>query len=247
MTNSLSKDSHITQSLCLPKNYYSGKTKQRSRASKIATENNSIGINANKPAEVSFCGLANCIPDGFYRSEKVNKFLALAHKNQVLFSAGFALLLTGLLRPATIVSIPGKKDKDDKKYAAAHSIASGVIGFGMAFLFSTPLSGGIKKLLDNPSDYMKRNAEYFIKNSSESKAANNFLSKVPDICISPFKAIATIALLPPTLKYIFGMEKKKQKSNADLQSQVMQEYAMLNFKSQGQSQKGLKSVQGGIK
>ncbi len=63
MTNSLLKDSHITQSLCLPQNYYSGKTKQKSKASRIATENNSIGINANKPAEVSFCGLANSIPD----------------------------------------------------------------------------------------------------------------------------------------------------------------------------------------
>lgn len=76
-----------------------------------------------------------------YKSDKLKRLFENAGIYQVFFSAGFALLLTGLLRPATIMALPGqKKNKDDKKYASAQSISSGLIGFVLAFIVSTPIS-----------------------------------------------------------------------------------------------------------
>lgn len=88
----------------------------------------------------------------YKKSNLLKKVIESADTYQVFFSAGFALILTGLFRPATIMALPGqKKNKDDKKYAAAQSISSGLIGFIVAFLVSTPLSKAIEKFTDGIS------------------------------------------------------------------------------------------------
>ena len=71
-----------------------------------------------------------------------------------------ALFLAGMLRPAITVSLPGKKDKDDKIYAAGHSMASALIGFAFSTILTTPLDSGCKYLLE---DAKKVSAEDFAK------------------------------------------------------------------------------------
>lgn len=224
MINSLSKDSHITQVFRHSQKLQNSgnETGQNSKSNEsrivkysIATENNSIGTIVRKPAEVSFSGFSNgnkSIP-WVYRSKLVKNLLMKAEKNQVVYSAGFALLLTCLLRPASIMALPGnKKNADDKKYAAAHSIASGVIGFTISSIVANPISAGVEKLLKKPEDYMKKNATWLAQKSKNS-IANNYLNKVPDILISVPKGIATVALIPVILKYVFGWEKKHPKED----------------------------------
>lgn len=212
MTNSLSKDSHITQSL-LHSQFYSGspaKNKKVRQQYSNVTVNNSIGTSVKKPAEIYFNGLPSPKSKfNFYTSEKVKEFLSLAAQNQVVFSASFALLLTCLLRPASIMALPSeKKNKDDKKYAAAQSVASGIIGFIASSIVANPISAAVKKISKNPKQFGVKSLAVLTPNTNG--VVSNYFNKVPDILMSVPKGIITVALIPVILKYVFGWEKKNK-------------------------------------
>ncbi len=97
-------------------------------------------------------------------------------KHNVAASSLIGLFLAGGLRPAITISLPGKKDKEDKIYAAGHSMASGLIGFGFSTLITTPLDSGInyifkdaKKMRQQDYDKLSKEeiAEYMRKNNGE--------------------------------------------------------------------------------
>jgi len=158
-----------------------------------------------------------CIPavdknPWYAKSTHLDYFLQLAEKNSVAFSATFALLLTGIFRPSAIVALPcDKKNKDDQKYAAAHSIASGIIGFIVATAVSKPIADGLKKILDKPANYIKdeKRAQYLEASIKLSDATKHWVTRGVDVAMAVPKAFITVALIPPILKYIFGWEKKK--------------------------------------
>lgn len=176
--------------------------------------------------------------NSFLNSKRLENFLIKADKNNVAFSAGFALFLTCLLRPASIMALPGdKKHKDDKKYAAAHSIASGIIGYCVATAVSNPIAGALKKVLENPSNYMKNkhNALYIEASKKANECTKTWMTRGVDILLAVPKATITIALIPVILKYVFHWEKKKP--NDDSGNSILQNYALLNFKSTSIPQK----------
>lgn len=253
MINSLFKDSHITHTCRLPKPYNSERSAHKGRENS-ATVNHRISVNINKPAEQSFCGsfklkkggkLSSKL-DSILTNEKFKAMLEKAKDNSVLFSAGFALLLTGLLRPAAIMTLPGeKKNKDDKKYAAAHSIASGCIGYVMSLIVTTPIADAIKKLTADPKTYVKNPESYLLKSGKAMESAGLYLQRTPDILLAPVKGIVTIALIPPILKYVFGWEKKASK-NEKVSIPIEHDYSTLNFTSVAESKpRAFKGFMGG--
>lgn len=175
----------------------------------------------NNSHDLNFQGLSSSkVSKWFYTSDNVKKFLEFVERKQLIFDAAFALILTCILRPASIVLIPGDKNKDDQKYAAAHSIASGVIGFAISNIIFTPVSNGIKKLTDgiktNPEKFIKNPTSYLLKDDKKClKTAKTYLDRLPDVVCSIPKGILTIALIPPILKYVFGMEKKKDNNKKE--------------------------------
>ena len=66
---------------------------------------------------------------GCWQANWFGKLAKYAEEHNISASALIALVLAGVMRPATILSLPGKEDKEDKIYAAGHAIASGIIGF----------------------------------------------------------------------------------------------------------------------
>ena len=60
-----------------------------------------------------------------------------------------ALVLALGPRPLAIMSLPGKKNKEDKIYASGHSMASGLIGFGFASVIMYPLGKAAEKVKNN--------------------------------------------------------------------------------------------------
>ena len=60
-----------------------------------------------------------------------------------------ALVLALGPRPLAIMSLPGKKNKEDKIYASGHSMASGLIGFGFASVIMYPLGIAAEKVKNN--------------------------------------------------------------------------------------------------
>ena len=64
--------------------------------------------------------------------------------HEVFVQAAISCIICVLLRPLTIMALPNKKDKNDNKYAAAHSISSGLVGLASSLLISVPFSKGVK-------------------------------------------------------------------------------------------------------
>ena len=98
---------------------------------------------------------ANCLNatsgknGGLFKKKWFDSFLRYADAHNIGCSALMALLLAGIVRPATIMALPGKKDKEDKIYASGHSIASGIIGFGFSTIITTPLDIAVKKIVED--------------------------------------------------------------------------------------------------
>ena len=194
---------------------------------------------------------------GIFASKWFNNFLAYTDKHNVATSALVALGLAGVMRPATILALPGKKDKEDKIYASGHSMASAILGFVASVIITSPLDGAVQRLFKgngyatdkngnlikdkngNPKILSKtlvrlaekeekleplanlrdeitgkivnKRARYLHKAVKAIRESLQTLVKnLPDIIIAIPRSILTIALIPPILKYVFGVEKKKK-------------------------------------
>lgn len=175
---------------------------------------NNSDISMKKPAEVNFCGFSGSkLANWFYKSKSVKWVLGFVEDQQLVFGAAFALFLTCILRPASIMVLPSKKNQDNQKYASAHSIASGIIGFAISTVLFMPIGNATKKIKENSKEYFTDPNSYLRKNKNFEKVALKYIDRLPDILGSVPKGILTIALIPPILKHIFGWEKKKPETD----------------------------------
>lgn len=216
----------------------------------------------------SFTGL-NGAAAGASRSF-FNNILDLCDSHTVIAQNLVALVLAAIFRPIAIMSLPGKKDKEDKIYASGHSISSGIIGFGFSSIVMYPLGKAVKKTINSIKDatavislLKEKSIESFTKEEKDivdrlkakykisdikdlenqkifkklkqtynvnkladlehSKAFKNvtkILDMAPDVFIFGIaKAMLTVALIPPILKYVFGLEKKKKAPDQKQQEQ----------------------------
>jgi len=82
-------------------------------------------------------------------SDFFNGILDKTSKEEVLVNSVTALGICCALRPATLLAFPGDKDKDNCKFAAAHSISSGVWGLIVPLLLVKPFTSGIGHSMKN--------------------------------------------------------------------------------------------------
>lgn len=156
-----------------------------------------------------------------YKKQWFHNFLQMADDSQAVFGALFALILTGVFRPATIMALPGnKKNADDKKYAAAHSIASGVIAYGISLIISQPLSKAMEKIEKNPDRFLKDEKLAYLRKSRAFNAARQHVNILHEAVLAPPRAAITIALIPIILKYLFGLEKKKSHKQGEVAQKI---------------------------
>lgn len=220
---------------------------------------NNRGYNANYDG--SFTGKSEAAVNvakksGIFTKKWFNKFLTYTNDHNVATSALVALGLAGVMRPATILALPGKKDKEDKIYASGHSMASAILGFVASVIVTSPLDGAVKKIFGSngylkdkdgniikdkdgkPRIFSKKLFELAEKEKALEARANardeagkiidktaraaykavkrhraaldTLVKNIPDFIIAIPRSILTIALIPPILKYVFGVEKKKK-------------------------------------
>ena len=132
----------------------------------LCKENKTRGYNVNfsgsapKKSEAA----AKSLLDKVFKTNAFKWLAGFAGDHNVAASALIALFLAGALRPAVTISLPGKKDTEDKIYAAGHSMASGIIGFAFSTLITTPIDSGIKYIFNDAkkmskADYKKLSVE----------------------------------------------------------------------------------------
>lgn len=227
---------HLQGQIATPQDH----SKKSVREKMCKTANKSVMKNCEKikrePAEINFCGLFSPQKmDNFYKSKGLHTVLDFARDQQLVFGASFALVLTCILRPAAIMIAPSKKNKEDQVYASAHSIASGVIGFAISTILFLPVGNAIKKFgkehpafLEKFGKNLKKNS--YLKDEKYYKLAKTYIDRAPDIITAVPKGILTVALIPPILKHLFGMQKKKS-GEPNAKNLTATDYSLLHFKS----------------
>lgn len=199
----------------------------------------------------SYENLGKTFFDGIFRSKNFNRLTETSENQAVNAQALVALVVAGGLRPATNLAMAGKKDKEDSIYAASHAISSALIGFAVSSIVMAPFNKAFKMIKEDPEKFLKGlekvfNVKEIGARKLEKSVAYKKLSKmaqfIPDTLVLGIpKAMLTIALIPPILKYVFHLEKGKKKDTpqqAELQN--------LNFAKSQLNSPAFKSVQGGM-
>lgn len=144
-----------------------------------------------------------------YNSKILKKGLEFAADNSALFVATTSLVLSTAARPLAILSTP-KTDKENKKYAAAKSLASSAVGYLVMLAAATPLAKSIKKIDKNPSKYLKSETiktlqagEQTLLKSKKYGFATQLFKLGLGFLIAVPKSILTCALIPPFMEKIF--------------------------------------------
>lgn len=190
-------------------------------AKKNETREYSVSFSGNPTAKVSEVA-AKSFGDKILSSKTFGAILEYADDHTVACNALFALAFAGILRPATIMALPDEisgKNKKDKLNAAAHGISSGILGFITSTIIMSPFDAAMKKIKKDPAKYLGEGAKKYLGDlkakgltkTPKFKNVEKLIKMGPDIIIGIPRAWITIALIPPILKYVFGMDPAKDK------------------------------------
>lgn len=161
-----------------------------------------------------------------YTNKIFKKSLKFAADNSLLFGATTSFVLSTVARPIAIMSTP-KTDKENKKYACVRSFASSAAGYLMMLLVSKPFANAVKKIDENPAEYLSKKTIKTLKDSEKSLTSSSkykfatqlFKLGLGFLVVAP-KSILTCALIPPFMSKIFpkkdvngeNLDKKKNVS-----------------------------------
>ena len=199
------------------------------KASIVSNERSSVnkdvynGSNMRNESNVAAINFGGKITKAIYNNKLFNDLLIGFENKTALAQNGVALIVAGGLRPATNIAMANPQDREDCYHAATHSISSGVVGFGVTCSVMKPFTDAVSKFKKNPGKYLKPEMASIynipelgprkVQGSRIFKATCKMTEMIPEIIIGVPKAMLTIALIPPILKYCFGIEKKSKHEN----------------------------------
>lgn len=171
---------------------------------------------ASKTAAYSLNGVI----DKVYNTNTFDKLLDFANAKAAVTLSFVSLIVAGVLRPITNLAMASKDDWVDSIHAASHAIASAGIGYIVSSAVMKPFDDGFKKFASNIKERLNDLEDLFgvdkISSRKLAKSGNyKKLTKIAQMGIDTVllgipKAMLTIALIPPILKYVFHIEKGKK-------------------------------------
>ena len=162
--------------------------------------------------------------NGLLDSKAFEKVAEFAGKNTATFNAASSLIMAGVLRPAAIMALPAKDEQEQKNkgIAAAHAIASGVIGFAITSTVMKPISAGLGKVMGDTQKYLPKLHEKMQQNPALEKNVKKVLGFGPDIILAIPRALLTSKLSHVVQDALFGKKKKAAEAKAPAQAQPTQ-------------------------
>ena len=156
----------------------------------------------------------NSITTRFLKNKRVLKTLEKVSEHGTSFSAGTALVMSLTVRPAAIASTPDT-EKENKQYAIANSIGSGLMKFAMVEAVAIPVEKAVKNIDSNPEKFLKNSTiEKLGKNSRSYKLITQTLKLGTGFLTAIPKSVLTIALIPVIMDNLFFKRNKKEQSQA---------------------------------
>ena len=135
---------------------------------------------------------------------RVQKTLSQVSKNQAMFSTVASCVIAGVLRPAAILPLP-MKNKQDKKYSIASSIAAGITELITAPLIFIPFN----KVLDKSGVLLKKAKGTMFSNSEQMvKSYKSVTNRVFKMAVLPVISLFRFATISPVVKALYGKKDK---------------------------------------
>ncbi len=151
------------------------------------------------------------ITNSILKNKSVLKTLDKISEHGTSFAAGTSLILSLSLRPFSINSTPNV-EKENKQYAIANSICSGLIKFGIVESIALPIEHAVKRIDKNPQKYLKQKTikelppKAYKLITQTIKLGTGFLTAIP-------KSMLTISLIPVVMDKLF-FKKERSQNNA---------------------------------
>lgn len=156
---------------------------------------------------------------GALNNKYLLKGLEKVSEHGTTFAATTSLVMSLGVRPLAIHSTPNV-EKENKQYASANSICSGLMKFAVVEAIALPVENAIKKIDANPKKYISEKGCEILKNSGSQisdsrrykfatqilKLGTGFVSSVP-------KSMLTIALIPIVMDKLFNVKKPTQNND----------------------------------
>ena len=152
-----------------------------------------------------------------YTNSAVKKGFELASSNGALFGAS-ATVAFSVFRPLSIMCTP-KTDKENRKIAAAKSITSSLINFGLMLAFSVPLANSIKKIDSQPAAYLKKETISRLKDNGKELTDSKgyvFGTQLFKLGIASLVAIPKAIMTASGLPYIVDAFSSKKNENKNI-------------------------------
>lgn len=146
------------------------------------------------------------------------------------FAATTSLILSLTIRPLSIYSTPDT-EKENKQYAIANSIGSGLMKFAMVEAVALPIENAVKNIDKKPEKYLKRTTiSRFIKdnsaitNSKSYKLSTQIIKLSAGLITAIPKSVLTIALIPIIMDKIFSVKNTNEEKLQNNCHNVSQNY-----------------------
>ena len=162
----------------------------------------------NKIPEKWWQKLSDKIPEKWFAGNFAKKVIDTAVENAALLEAGVALGLATTLRPASIMVVPGPP-KDDRKYAAAKSIATGIVGFAFTAAVFIPIAAATKNLGKLAKDNLLIKTGFPEVGSARYKVIEYLTTYASKFIVAPLEAMALFAMVPPIVHKFLDKKDKK--------------------------------------
>ena len=154
-----------------------------------------------KDAQVHVNRIANFINN----SPRTQRMLSSVSKNPAAFSTVASCIIAGVIRPIAIVPLP-MKDKQDKKYSIASSIAAGITELLTAPLIFIPFN----KVLEKSGDLLKNSkGSIFSNNEMMVKGYKSVTNRCFKMAVLPFISLFRFATISPVVKALYGKKENK--------------------------------------
>ncbi len=154
----------------------------------------------------------NRVADYINKSKGAQNTLKYINKNPAMVGAASSFVLAAVMRPALIGAIPFK-EKKDKTYSQASSVAAGIVELGASATLFTPLQKQLAKSSDN---LYKATGTIFEKNPPalrQFKSVTNRSVKV--LSLIPI-SLLRFSLVKPVVDLLYPDKTKSLKLKKDI-------------------------------
>ena len=165
---------------------------------------------------------SNKVSQGIWKNKTVLRGLETVSEHSTSFIAATSFIMSSVVRPLTIYMTPDIK-KENKEYAVANSISSGLIKFAFVEAVALPVENVIKKIEKNPEKFLNKNSINFFKKGNKYvnqskifKFATQCLKQMTGLITAIPKSILSVALIPFFMGKIFAANNEKSYKSSEI-------------------------------